>query len=79
VGAVTARVIQAGQDMWHVFGEHDGDYLDYAGLVKQFGDTFRAYGARIGIDNQVVAMESPDFGSRDEAEDWLLDEDEAES
>jgi hypothetical protein len=75
---VNARVIAAGQDVWHVFGEHDGDYLDYVGLVKQFGDTFRAYGARIGIDYVPVSMESPDLGTLDEAKDWLLD-DEAES
>jgi hypothetical protein len=75
---VTARVIQAGQDMWHVFGEHDGDYLDYAGLVKQFGDTFRAYGVRLNLDYVPVPTDSPDFGTLDEAKDWLLD-DEAES
>jgi hypothetical protein len=76
---MTARVIQAGLNEWHVFGEDDGDYLDYLGLIKQVGDdTFRATGARIGVDNHVVSMEA-EFRTQAEAKAWLEQEpDEAE-
>jgi hypothetical protein len=71
---MTARVIVAGHNEWHVFDDDDdGDYLDYLGLIKQVGDTFRAHGARTGVDNHVVSMEA-EFRTHAEAKAWLEEE-----
>jgi hypothetical protein len=67
------RLIESGHNEWQAFDDNNLGYLNYVGLVRQFGDTFRAYGTRLSLDYVPVSRESPDFGSKDEAKAWLLD------